>query len=156
MTIVDEPTTVGEPAVVRPSPDPLLVAFAASRVGFDCPAVRWDDDASPDPLLDGALRAAGPEGRVIQLVVLDGRVVGIRRIEMLLGLRVPARTLLAAERLVAAVADGRARAGLDLVVDRAGRWWFGGLTVLPDEPSLTSPRRAPGTASSVPSSPWPR
>jgi hypothetical protein len=148
MTIVEvRPTAVGQPAAVRPSPDPLLAAFAASRVGFDCPAVRWDDDASPDPLLEGALHAGGPEGRVIQLVVLGGRVAGLRRIEMLLGQRVPARTLLAAERLVEVLAPGRARVGLDLVVDRSGRWWFGGMTVLPDEPVLTSPSRAPGTAS---------
>lgn len=147
MTVVDEPATAGLPAAGRLSPDPLRAAYAASRAGFDCPAVRWDDDASPDPLLEGALHAGGPEGRVIQLVVLGGRVAGLRRIEMLLGQRVPARTLIAAESLVAALAADRARVGLDLVVDRSGRWWFGGMTVLDDLPALTTPCRAPGRAS---------
>ncbi len=64
MTIVDEPSTLGEPAVTLPSPDPLLTASVASRAGSDGPAVRWDDEASPDPLLEGAPRSGGPEGRV--------------------------------------------------------------------------------------------
>ncbi|QNO37243.1 hypothetical protein H4J02_12475 [Protaetiibacter sp. SSC-01] len=131
MTIVDEPRALGEPAVAQRSPDPLLAAFAASRAGFDCPAVCWDDDASPDPLLEGALHAGGPEGRVVQLVVLSGRVADARRIEMLLGAAVPGRTLAAAELLVAVLGVADARVGIDLVVDRAGVWWFGGLTVLP-------------------------
>ncbi|AYF98109.1 hypothetical protein [Protaetiibacter intestinalis] len=147
MSLVDEPITIAKPAVAPRSPDPMLAAFAASRIGLDCPPVRWDDLASPDALLEGALRAGGPEGRVVQLVLLDGRVVGAHRIHMLLGEPVPERTIVGAERLVEILVPDCTRAGVDLVVD-GGRWWFGGLTVLPDEPpAVTNLRRAPAAAS---------
>jgi len=126
MTMLDEPRALGEPAVDARSPDPLLAAFAASRAGFDCPEVRWDDDASPDPLLEGALHAGGPEGRVVQLAVLSGRVADSLRIERLLGAPVPHRTIRAAELLVAVLGLADARVGIDLVVDGAGVWWLAG------------------------------
>lgn len=124
MTIIDEPARI-EIA------DPLLAEFAASRVGFDCPEAHWDDEISPFPLLEAALRAGGPTGRLVRLVVVEGRIVGAARIEALLGRSVPARILDAVTRLAASLGADAAHLGVDVVVDEAGHWWFGGVTELP-------------------------
>ncbi|MCS0499719.1 hypothetical protein [Protaetiibacter mangrovi] len=110
--------------------DPLLEAFAAAHVGFSC-AEPDVDDTSPCPLLEAALRAGGAEGRFVHLVVVDGRIIGLRRMQTLLGEPVPERVQLATARFASAMGAECGFLGLDLVVDAVGRWWFGGSTTLP-------------------------
>ena len=115
-----------------PSPDALLAAVAAAHAGFDVPAVRWVPDASPYPLLEAAIRAAGGGARVGQLTVLDGAVVGIRRLESALGRPVPRRILAAVAGFVVRIDAEESLIGIDVVVGADQRWWFAGSTPLPD------------------------
>lgn len=119
--------------------DPLVVAFAASRLGFRV-IETWDPLDVELPSLDDVLARAGSDARLVRLVVVDSRLVCIRRAEGPLGRRIPGRVLDAARRLVAVMDASDQLARIDLVLDGRGVWWFGGLSV---EPRVTSRRRAP-------------
>lgn len=116
--------------------DPALLAFAATRVGFDV-AERWDDERSPCPLLESALVSGGPAGRLVRIVVDHGRVSGFSGLPAL-----PAGRHRAAERLAAAIGAESARIGVDVVVGPRNRWWFGGVLVF----DVTTPSREPAGA----------
>ena len=95
------------------------------------PDVELGGGASTLQLLDAAVRSAAPDARVAHLVVLDGRVVGADGVEQRVAARMPEGFSAAVARFAAAVGAAEGLIGIDVVVGR-GRWWFAGMTPLPD------------------------
>jgi hypothetical protein len=116
-----------------PAPHDLLAAVQAHRAGLDCADASFGADVSPFPLLESALRAAGPGARPVHAVVLDGRILDPEGLARRAGAPLPARLADAVEGFAAAIGANRALIGIDFVV--AGRWWFAGSTPLPDLPT---------------------
>ena len=82
-------------------------------------------------LLEAAVRRAGPTARVLHLVVLDGRIMDGDGVEHRAGAPMPGGFAPAIARFAAAVGAVEGLIGIDVVV-AGGRWWFAGMTPLPD------------------------
>jgi hypothetical protein len=131
----------GLPGVVRnqpaptclagPSPHPLVAAIEAARSGFDVPNAAFRGDRGTLTLLEAAVRTAAPEGRIVHVVVLDGRIIDPEGVESLAGRRMPETFAESMALFAASVGASEALIGVDVVV--AGeRWWYAGMTPLPD------------------------
>jgi len=115
-----------------PSPHPLRTAVLARRAGLDVPDLGAGAlTGAPHPLLEAAVRQPGAGARAVHLVVLDGLVVDPEGVARRAGAPLPADVAAAVTRFTTAVGAAEALVGLDVVVD-SGRWWFAGLTPLPD------------------------
>jgi hypothetical protein len=117
----------------RPEPDclagplrhPFVMVAAAHAAGLPCPEVRFDTTGPlgpADALLLAAAQAAGPQARPVQLVSLDGAVLG----------REPPEPVAAGVAAFAArVRADTALLGVDFFAG-VGGWWFAGASPLPD------------------------
>jgi hypothetical protein len=114
-----------------PSPHPLRAAVLAHRAGLDVPDADFGAGASTLQLLEAAVRNAAPPVGLCHLVVLDGRIVDADGAERRAGARMPERLPRAVARLASAVGAAEGLIGIDIVVSD-GRWWFAGMTPLPD------------------------
>lgn len=113
-----------------PAPHDLLATVQAQRAGLDGADTSFGADVSPFPLLESALRAAGPGARPVHAVVLDGRILDPEGLARRAGAPLPPHLADAVERFTGAIGASRALIGIDFVV--ADRWWFAGSTPLPD------------------------
>lgn len=113
-----------------PAPHPLLTALHAARAGLDTPDAGFGDD-SAYPLLEAAVRAAGPGSRPVHAVVLDGRLLDPAGLAARAGQALPVGLEASVERFAEAAGLQESLVGLDLVAS-PDRWWFGGMTPLPD------------------------
>lgn len=116
-----------------PSPHDLLAGVEARRAGLDTADASFGVDVSPYPLLEGALRAAGPGARPVHAVVLDGRILDRDGVARRAGAVLPPHLDDAVAGFAASVGADQALIGIDFVVGE--RWWFGGMTPLPDLPT---------------------
>ncbi|KQR17309.1 hypothetical protein [Cellulomonas sp. Leaf334] len=114
-----------------PSPHPLRAAVVAHRAGLDVPDADVGAGSPTLWLLEAAVRRAAPAAGVAHLVVLDGRIVDAEGVERRVGARLPEGFPSAVARFAAAVGAAEALIGIDVVVAQ-GRWWFAGMTPLPD------------------------
>ena len=129
------------PAVVRnrptptclagPAPHPLRAAVLAHQAGLDVPDASFGAGTSTLQLLESAVRGAADGARAVHLVVLDGQVLDPDGVARRAGAPMPAAFAAAVARFAGAVGADEALLGLDVVV-AAGRWWFTGMTPLPD------------------------
>ncbi|KHK99145.1 hypothetical protein LK09_03810 [Microbacterium mangrovi] len=120
-----------------PAPHPLRAGLLASAAGLACPDVRLQTDrgtrAGGQPLLEAALRQAGPGARLLHVVVLDGTLVDPEGVARQAGAPVPAGFAPGIQRLCASLGAAEALAGIDVVVT-GEQWMFAGFTPLPDLP----------------------
>ena len=116
-----------------PAPHELLAGVHAHRAGLDCADASFGTDASPYPLLESAMHAAGPGARPVHAVVLDGRILDPEGLARRAGAPLPAHLTAGVEAFTTAIGAESALIGIDFVV--ADRWWFAGSTPLPDLPS---------------------
>ncbi|WP_315092966.1 hypothetical protein [uncultured Cellulomonas sp.] len=114
-----------------PSPHPLRAAVLAHRAGLDVPDADFGAVTPTLELLEAAVRSGGPAARALHLVVLDGRIVDADGVEQRAGARMPEGFSSAIARLAAAVGAAEGLIGVDVVV-AGSRWWFAGMTPLPD------------------------
>lgn len=114
-----------------PSPHPLHAAVVAHRAGLDVPDAELGVGSSTLWLLEAAVRRAAPAAGVDHLVVLDGRIVDADGVERRVGTRMPAGFPAGIARFADAVGASEGLIGIDVVVAE-GRWWFAGMTPLPD------------------------
>ena len=114
-----------------PSPHPLRTAVLAHRAGLDVPDADFGAGTATLQLLEAAVRGAAPGARACHVVVLDGRIVDAEGVERRAGARMPEGFGSAVARFATAVGAAEGLIGIDLVV-AGGRWWFAGMTPLPD------------------------
>ena len=114
-----------------PSPNPLRAAVVAHRAGLPVPDADVEAGTSPLWLLEAGVRGPAPAAGVAHLVVLDGRIVDADAVEHRAGARMPDGFSSAIARFAAAVGAAEGLIGIDIVV-AGGRWWFAGMTPLPD------------------------
>ena len=117
----------------RPAPDclagpvrhPVVGLAAALASGLSCPPgyLRATSEADPaSAILLAAARAAGPSGRGVHVVAIDGVIITPQ---------VPDAVHVGVRRFAAAMAADRALLGVDFVVGDDG-WWFAGAGPLAD------------------------
>jgi hypothetical protein len=114
-----------------PSPHPLRAAVIAHRAGLDVPDADVGASASTLWLLEAAVCGPAQATGVCHLVVLDGRIVDPEGVEHRAGARMPEGFPAAIARFAADVGAVDGLIGIDVVL-AGGRWWFAGMTPLPD------------------------